>query len=64
MTIIVNNYLRAEKFKYKNDAGQIVDGDYRYFFDMDKLIKTELLQSSKINSIQLNSDDVALPNPK
>ena len=64
MTIIVNNYLRAEKFKYKNNSWQIVDWDYRYFFDVNKLMKTELLQSSKINSIQLNWNDVALPNPK
>ena len=63
MTIIVNNYLKREKFQYKDETTnrELVDGDYRYFIDMQKLLKTELLQSDKIDKINLNSDLVELP---
>ena len=63
MTIIVKNYLIQEKFQYKDETTnwELVDGDYWYFIDMQKLLKTELLQSDKIDKIQLNSDLVSLP---
>ena len=63
MTIIVNNYLTQEKFQYKDETTnrELVDGDYRYFIDMQKLLKSELLQSDKIEKIQFNSDLVSLP---
>lgn len=63
MTIIVKNYLIQEKFQYKDETTnwELVDGDYWYFIDMQKLLKSELLQSDKIEKIQLNSDLVNLP---
>ena len=63
MTIIVKNYLIQEKFQYKDETTnwELVDGDYWYFIDMQKLLKSELLQSDKIEKIQLNSDMVSLP---
>lgn len=63
MTIIVNNYLKKEKFQYKDETTnwELVDGDYRYFINIQKLLKSELLQSDKIDKIQFNSDLVELP---
>ena len=63
MTIIVNNYLTQEKFQYKDETTnrELVDGDYRYFIDIQKLLKTELLHSDKIDKVKLNSDLVELP---
>lgn len=63
MTIIVNNYLKKEKFQYKDETTnrELVDGDYRYFIDIQKLLKTELLHSDKIDKVKLNSDLVELP---
>ena len=63
MTIIVKNYLIQEKFQYKDETTnwELVDGDYWYFIDMQKLLKSELLQSDKIEKIQLNSNLVSLP---
>ena len=63
MTIIVNNYLKREKYQYKDETTnrELIDGDYRYFIDMQKLLKSELLQSDKIEKIQFNSDLVSLP---
>lgn len=62
MTIMIDNYLREETFKYKNDEGDIVDGDKWYFFDTAKFLDNEILHKSDINAIQLNLDDVELPN--
>jgi hypothetical protein len=63
MTIIVNNYLKKERFQYKDETTnwELVDGDYRYFIDIQKLLKSELLQSDKIDKVQFNSDLVELP---
>ena len=63
MTIIVNNYLIQEKFQYKDETTNwdLVDGDYWYFIDIQKLLKAELLQSDKIEEVKFNSDLVELP---
>lgn len=63
MDIIVDKYLIAERFQYKDETTnwELVDGDYRYFIDMLKLLNNELLQSKQIESIQLNSNHVELP---
>ena len=62
MTIMIDNYLREDTFKYKNDEWNIVDGDKWYFFDTSKFLNNEILHKSDIDAIQLNSDDVELPN--
>jgi hypothetical protein len=66
MTIIVNNYLNEQIFQYKDETTNynLVDGWERYFVDIQKLLDIELLQSEKINNIQLNSNLVKLPNGK
>ena len=63
MTIIVNNYLREEKFQYMDETTnfELADGDYWYFIEIQKLIENELLQADKLNSLQLNADEVGLP---
>lgn len=66
MTIIVNNYLTEQKFQYKDETtnNNLVDGWEWYFVDMQNLLDVELLQSEKINNIQLNSNLVKLPSGK
>ena len=61
MTIMINNYLTEDTFKYKDDDWNIKNWWKRYFFNTDKFIQQEILQTSKINAISLNSDDVELP---
>ena len=61
MTIMINNYLTEDTFKYKDDDWNIQNWWKRYFFNTDKFIQQEILQTSKINAINLNSDDVELP---
>ena len=61
MTIMINNYLTEDTFKYKNDNGNIVNWEKWYFFNTDKFIKNEILSQASINSIQFNSNDVQLP---
>jgi hypothetical protein len=63
MTIIVNNYLKKERFQYKDETTnrELVDSDYRYFIDIQKLLKIELLKSDKIDGVKFNSDLVELP---
>lgn len=61
MTIMLDNYLREETFKYKNDDWNIVDGDKWYFFDTDKFLNNEILHKSDIDAIQLTGDEVVLP---
>ena len=67
MNILVNNYLKREKIRYKdeNTNGNIVDSEYfRYFIDATKLIENELLQLSKLENLQFNSWITELPNNK
>ena len=61
MTIMIEKYLRAETFKYKNDEGNIVNGDKWYFYDTEKFLNEEILHKSTIDAIILNAEDVALP---
>lgn len=46
-----DEYLRAEKFKYKDDDGVIKEGGDWYFFDSDKFFKSEILHESEIKQI-------------
>ena len=66
MTIICNNYLREETFQYKDETTnwKLADWWKRYFIEMQQLLNNELLQSKKIENLQLNSEDIALPNSK
>ncbi len=66
MTIIVDNYLREEKFQYKDETTnwELVNGGEWYFIEIDKLLNTELLQAGKLSSLQLNADEVELPDGK
>ena len=63
MTLIVNNYLREERFQYKDETTkfELVDGDYWYFIEIEKLLNNELLKADKFNALQLNADEVELP---
>jgi len=67
MDILVNNYLRREKIRYKdeNTNGNVVDSEYfRYFIDAQKIIENELLHISEIENIQFKSWITELPNNK
>lgn len=66
MTIIVNNYLIEETFQYKDETtnGQLMDGEEWYFIDMQKLLDNELLQAGQLSILQLNADEVELPDGK
>ena len=66
MTIICDNYLREETFQYKDETTNwaLVDGWKRYFIKMQELLDKELLQSDKVNNIQLNGENVQLPSGK
>ena len=63
MTILANNYLREETFQYKDETTnyELTDGGKWYFIEMQKLLDNELLQADKLNSLQLNADEVKLP---
>jgi hypothetical protein len=63
MTIICDKYLREETFQYKDGTTnwELVDGEKWYFIEMQKLLDNELLQADKLNSLQLNADEVELP---
>ena len=61
MTIMLDKYLRAETFKYKNDEGDIVDGDKWYFYDTEKFLNEEILHRKDIDAVRLNAEDVPLP---
>lgn len=66
MEIIVNNYLREETFQYMDETTnwELTDGGKWYFLKMDELLNNELLQASKLESLALQGDDVALPQGK
>lgn len=61
MTIMIDNYLRAETMKFKDESGSIQNGDKWYFFDTAKFLDEELLHKKTIEGIKLNADEVALP---
>lgn len=61
MTIMINNYLSAETYKYKHDNGDITEEGQWYFYNTDKFIEQEILYKSEIDAVALNSDDVELP---
>lgn len=70
MTIIVNEYFREETYQYigqpqsgkNNEAadGQFKDGGQWYFIEMQQLLEKELLQADQLNSLQFDSEEVAL----
>jgi len=50
-TILQENYLREEKFKYVDDAdGSIKEGGEWYFFDTDKFFEYEVLQKDAVDT--------------
>jgi len=50
-TILQENYLREEKFKYVDDAdGNIKEGGEWYFFDTDKFFEYEVLQKDAVDT--------------
>jgi len=61
MTVMKSNYLIQDTFKYKNDQGEIVDGEHWYFFDTDKFIREEILHESAVESALSGSGTVVLP---
>jgi hypothetical protein len=63
MTIIVNQYLREETFHYKDETtnDQFKDGGQWYFIEIQQLLEKELLQADQLNSLQFDSEEVALP---
>ena len=67
-TILQENYLREETFKYVDDSdGSIQDGGLWYFFDTDKFFEYEVLQKEAVDAAvakiagQAGNDAVALP---
>lgn len=50
-TILQDEYLRVEKFKYKDTDGVIKEGGDWYFFDSDKFLKSEILHEAEIKQI-------------
>ena len=50
-TIMQDEYLRVEKFKYKDTDGVIKEGGDWYFFDSDKFLKSEILHEAEIKQI-------------
>ena len=50
-TILQDEYLRVEKFKYKDTDGVIKEGGDWYFFDSDKFLKSEILHEEEIKQI-------------
>lgn len=67
-TILQENYLREETFKYVDDSdGSIKDGEQWYFFNTDKFFEYELLQKEAVDAAvekiagQAGNDAVVLP---
>lgn len=67
-TILQDNYLREEKFKYVDDAdGSIKEGGEWYFFDTDKFFENEVMQKETVDAALkeiaglAGNDAVALP---
>ena len=61
MTVMKSMYLIQDTFKYKNDQGEIVDGEHWYFFDTDKFIREEILHKAAVESALSGSGTVILP---
>lgn len=62
-TILQENYLREEKFKYVDETdGSIKEGGEWYFFDTDKFFEHEVLHKADVDTaLAAFSDDKPLP---
>lgn len=62
-TILQENYLREEKFKYVDETdGSIKEGGEWYFFDTDKFFEHEVLHKADVDAaLAAFSDDKPLP---
>ncbi len=62
-TILQENYLREEKFKYVDEEdGNIKEGGEWYFFDTDKFFEHEVLHKAEVDAaLAASGDDIPLP---
>ncbi|MBR3075768.1 MAG: hypothetical protein IKH11_08485, partial [Bacteroidales bacterium] len=62
-TILQENYLREEKFKYVDETdGSIKDGGDWYFFDTDKFFENEVLHKAEVDAaLAASGGDKPLP---
>lgn len=62
-TILQENYLREEKFKYVDETdGGIKEGGEWYFFDTDKFFEYEVLHKAEVDAaLAASGDDIPLP---
>ena len=64
-TVIINDYLQEDTFKYKDQNDwNIKDWGARNFFQDDKFINNEMLHKPEIDAIKLENEDTPLPSGK